>query len=50
MGDYFDNGGSWARTGLMNNVYSISVGKYEWKRLLGKQRRWCKNNIKMELK
>jgi hypothetical protein len=39
-----------ARMGETRNVYSIFVGKLEGKRPLGRPRRGCENNIRMDLR
>jgi hypothetical protein len=36
--------------GEKRNAYKILVGKPEGKRPLGRPRRWCVNNIKMDLR
>jgi hypothetical protein len=35
---------------VSRNAYTILVGKYEWKRPLGKPRRRLEDNIKMEFR
>jgi len=42
-------GGHVARVGERRSVYMILVGKHEGKRLLGRFRRRCEDNIKMDL-
>jgi hypothetical protein len=39
-----------ARTGEMRNAYKIVVGKSEGKRPLGRPRRRCKDNIRVDFK
>jgi len=41
--------GNVARTGATRGVYRVLVGKPEGKRLLGRPRRRCDGNIKMDL-
>jgi hypothetical protein len=42
-------GGHVARMGEKRNVYRLLVGKLEGKRRLGRPRRRCTDNIKMDL-
>jgi len=39
-----------ARMGKMRNAYNILFGKHQWKRPLGRPRRRCVDNIRMDLR
>jgi hypothetical protein len=42
-------GGNVARMGYMRNAYKIFVGKSERKRPIGRHRRKCEDNIRLDL-
>jgi hypothetical protein len=43
-------GGGCSKNGEKGNVYRILVGKPEGKRPIGRSRRRCEDNIKMDLR